>query len=402
MCGSIIPKPKNYYMMNNKFLFKPFSSAAKKTEGSQFSYAVKPGPDDPSPVQFPDAFNPQLDMQMEWISFYGFLTPKEGVQKIRMFGLFFRWATTKNPNDQFYGAMMAVTDPYKNQHQYGVYPKIFRGMNKEIHTHANPFKLVLGKGNWSLTQEENGKKAGDPGTLFRLRAKIPLTRRWSSIVVDLALIDQKGSLREGYKGYSQKGYSEGSGSYYFTSPNMLVTGNGSFVKSGGHKYEITEGEKSKFIIDREWSTSKLDAIFKGWDWFFITLDGNLQIEFFRMRKSNDPDDIDKNLTSGKIFYPDKAPEDLTDDNIRVNVKSFWTSSKSGCHYPALWNVYIEYGPDKKSTLNLILSKPVVDQEFRTLGNKALISEVGVDVIGFKDGDSIEGSGNVELFGYARQ
>jgi hypothetical protein len=44
----------------------------------------------------------------------------------------------------------------------------------------------------------------------------------------------------------------------------------------------------------------------------------------------------------------------------------------------MWNLEI-----KSEKLNLILIKPVDDQEIRTLSNRAIISEVGIDVIGYR-------------------
>jgi predicted secreted hydrolase len=83
-------------------------------------------------------------------------------------------------------------------------------------------------------------------------------------------------LLQGDRGVSRKGPLPAQASYYYSMPQLRVTGS---VQRGGRTVAVT----GKAWLDREWSSTILDARAVGWDWIGFNLDDGGALMAFRVR-----------------------------------------------------------------------------------------------------------------------
>ncbi|MDT8368495.1 MAG: lipocalin-like domain-containing protein [Longimicrobiales bacterium] len=157
--------------------------------------------------------------------------------------------------------------------------------------------------------------AGDPG---------------AGIAIDLVARPMKPVVLQGKDGLSQKGDEPGNASYYYSFTRLRTEGR---LVSGSDTFSVS-GES---WIDREWSTSALDATQAGWDWFALHLDDGRDLMVYRLRGidgSSDP------LSEGILVDPDGSSRRLGVDDFTLEVLERWTSPVDGAVYPSTWRVEV--------------------------------------------------------------
>ena len=110
-------------------------------------------------------------------------------------------------------------------------------------------------------------------------------------------------LLQGEQGFSRKGNGPEEASYYYSRPQLRVSGtaNGSTVTGTAW-------------LDHEWSSQYMAAQASGWDWCGINLDDGGALMAFRMRGKD-----------GRTLY---APQGVSFEPIRM-----WKSPRTGTEYP---------------------------------------------------------------------
>ena len=131
------------------------------------------------------------------------------------------------------------------------------------------------------------------------RARI-LARDFS---LDLQFDSRNEIVLQGESGFSRKGAKPNEASYYYSRPQLQVTGtaNGSKVTGIGW-------------LDHEWSSQYMAAGAAGWDWCGINLETGASLMAFRMRDKD-----------GKTVF---APPDVSFQTLRS-----WKSPRTGTEYP---------------------------------------------------------------------
>ena len=86
-------------------------------------------------------------------------------------------------------------------------------------------------------------------------------------------------LLHGKAGYSQKAPDVLNASYYYSLPQLQVTGQ---VTIGKQTYQV----HGLAWMDHEWSTTFIDAHTQGWDWVGVNLDDGGAIMASRMRNAD--------------------------------------------------------------------------------------------------------------------
>jgi predicted secreted hydrolase len=163
---------------------------------------------------------------------------------------------------------------------------------------------------------------------------------------------------QGDQGFSRKGHRPQEASYYYSRPQLKVTG-----RVDGKDVEGTAW------LDHEWSSAYLAPEAAGWDWCGINFFDGGSFTGFRMR--------DK---SGGVHYA--APK----SDFRP--LRTWRSPRTGVEYPV------------EMALNGLVLKPLMDdQELDSRASTGTIYWEGA-VSAFK-GDSEIGKGYLELTGYWR-
>lgn len=94
--------------------------------------------------------------------------------------------------------------------------------------------------------------------------------------LSLVLSPTQVPMLQGERGYSQKGAKPVQASYYYSEPQLAVSGS---VERNGKAVAVT----GTAWLDHEWSTSVLDAQAVGWDWLGANLDDGSALMAFQIR-----------------------------------------------------------------------------------------------------------------------
>ena len=169
-------------------------------------------------------------------------------------------------------------------------------------------------------------------------------------------------LLQGEQGFSRKGNSPEEASYYYSRPQLRVSGVANGSKVTGTAW-----------LDHEWSSQYMAAQASGWDWCGINLDDGGALMAFRMRDA-----------AGMAAF---APPGVTFDVLRT-----WKSPRTGTEYPV--EVLVK---TKDSELRL---QPLMDdQELDARASTGTIYWEGA-VRALQAGRQV-GRGYLELTGYWR-
>ncbi len=322
--------------------------------------------------QLPQDQGPHPDFQTEWWYYTGNLDTADG----RHFGYqltFFRRAiastTTLRNSDwatnQVYFAHFALSDIKNNTHF--ATERFSRGAAGLAGASGDPYHAWLE--DWEVTSLDAD------GSRVQLKAED------SGRVINLTLDAAKPLVLQGNHGLSQKSEGVGNASYYVSYTRLATEGS---ITTNGEMVSV----KGLSWMDHEFSTTELGANAVGWDWFSIQLSDQRELMLFQIRQKDGTIDP---LASGTLVEPDGSTKGLKREQLNVRVLSTW-KSKSGATYPSRWEVTIP-----SADIQLTLEPYMADQEM----NLSLVYwEGAVKIGGRSNGASVNGSGYVELTGYA--
>ena len=114
------------------------------------------------------------------------------------------------------------------------------------------------------------------------------------IAIDLVVTPEKPMVLQGDAGLSQKGDEPGNASFYYSFTRLRTEGT---LVTGGDTVVVV----GQSWMDREWSTSALDASQEGWDWFALQLDDGRDLMVYRLRGNDGSTDP---LSKGVLVSPD--------------------------------------------------------------------------------------------------
>ncbi len=261
-------------------------------------------------LSFPRDFGAHPDFRTEWWYATGWLQTADGKQ-LGFQVTFFRSATEherSNPSKfapkQLIVAHAALSDPTigKLQHDQRVARAGF-GLAQTSET-TTDIKL----GTWSMLREVDG----------RYRVALP-ARDFS---FDLTLTPTQPILLQGSNGYSRKGPKPEQASYYYSEPQLQVSGaisrNGKTIKVNGSAW-----------LDHEWSSTVLDPKAVGWDWVGANLDDGRALMAFRIRGA-DGSSLWQHAT---LREKDGRLTQVNGDAIRFTPVRFWRSPRTQAKYP---------------------------------------------------------------------
>ncbi len=327
----------------------------------------------PRPLVFPADHGPHPTFQTEWWYYTGNLEDASG----RHFGFqltFFRRALSPDApvrasdwaTNQIYFAHFTVTDVAGQ----GFYPseRFSRGAAGLAGAQAEPFRVWLE--GWSAT--------GNVSDTVRLQA------RNDRAAIDLSVRPLKPPALHGEHGLSRKSSQPGNASYYYSLSRLAAQGT---VTINGQPFSVT----GRAWMDREWSTSALEAGIAGWDWYSLQLDDGREVMFFVLRQvagGVNP------ASSGSLIEPGGQVRSLTLADFQSEALDHWTSPHTGAAYPSGWRLTLP-----AENLTLTVTPYVRDQE---LPLTFAYWEGAVQVQGTSGDQPISGAGYVELTGYTGQ
>jgi predicted secreted hydrolase len=219
---------------------------------------------------------------------------------------------------------------------------------------------------WSLQQKGN-----------RYHAKIAAPQ----FTFDFQFEANAQPMLNGLRGYSQKAPNPLAASYYYSIPQLKLTGS---LKQRG-KNQIVTGTA---WLDHEWSSEYMDPRAAGWDWAGVNFDDGGALMAFRMR-----DHSGKTLwASGTYRDSDGTISVFAPKDISFKPLKTWRSPRTGAIYPVACTI-------RAGNREYELQPLFDDQELDSGGAiRAVYWEGAVRV---KSSGNIVGRGYLELTGYSK-
>ncbi len=222
---------------------------------------------------------------------------------------------------------------------------------------------------WSLLHANTGYRARAVGTGFQF---------------ELSLHERQALLLQGEQGRSRKGPQEQQFSYYYSLPQLQVSG----TLAVGQERLAVQGSA---WLDHEWSDSLLGAQAVGWDWIGINLQDGSALTAFQLRDADG-----RALWGGGSFRSaTKAVEPRVFGAGEVIFRPLrsWTSALTHATYPVQWLVQTPAGS--------YTVKAVVDnQELDSRASSGAVYWEGLSELLDHDGQ-LAGRGYLEMTGYDR-
>ncbi len=223
-------------------------------------------------------------------------------------------------------------------------------------------------GDWSLRQE---------GGTYRAQVRSP------DFALELSFRRTQPPLLNGRDGFSQKGPDPRAASYYYSLPQLDVSGS---VARAGREMRV----RGRAWLDHEWSSEMLDPRAAGWDWIGINLADGGALMAFRMRR---PDGTSL-WSGGTLRTREGKTRSLAPAEVRFVPGRSWTSPGTGISYPVEWSVRV-------GDVAIHLSPLMDDQENDARGSVGAVYWEGAVRALSADGRTL-GRGYLELTGYGSQ
>jgi predicted secreted hydrolase len=189
---------------------------------------------------------------------------------------------------------------------------------------------------------------------------------------------------QGERGYSQKGPLPAQASYYYSEPQLEVTG--SVVRpSASGKTNAATAVTGRAWLDHEWSSTLLSPDAVGWDWLGANLDDGSALMAFKVRAR----DGRAVWAHAALRERDGRTTQFGPGEVEFTPERRWRSPRTDTIYPVAMNLRV-------GTLRWRLSPLIDDQELDSRDSTgALYWEGAVTLGGGKPGH-----GYLELTGYA--
>jgi predicted secreted hydrolase len=235
----------------------------------------------------------------------------------------------------------------------------------------------LSLGNWLLRREGNSYQAQANGSDFSFQ---------------LDLRETQPLLLQGDQGWSRKGPETSQASYYYSLPQLQVSGQLSLG-------EQTLPVQGQAWLDHEWSQSLMHADAVGWDWIGMNLLDGSALTAFRLRTK----DGAALWAGGSLRAPGSAQAEIFGpDDVLFTPQRNWKSPASGTSYPVQWSVQIRRAQPNTSIkmLERYTVKAVIDnQELDSRQSTGAIYWEGLSEL-LDSRDTVVGRGYLEMTGYA--
>jgi predicted secreted hydrolase len=203
----------------------------------------------------------------------------------------------------------------------------------------------------------------------------------NGVSIELTLEAGKPAVLQGDAGLSRKGATPGNASYYYSLTRLPTRGR---VEVDGRRVTVV----GTSWLDREWSTSALEAGVVGWDWFALQLSDGRDLMYYRLRRAGGGTDP---ASGGTLVEADGSYRGLRADEVLLEERRTWRSPETGVVYPSGWRL-------TSATAGVELAvEPLVDSQEHT--GSVLYWEGAVGVSGTSAGGAVDGVGYVELTGY---
>lgn len=190
-------------------------------------------------------------------------------------------------------------------------------------------------------------------------------------------------LLQGDHGLSRKGPRPEEASYYYSHPQLAVSG---VVTLQGQRFDVA----GRAWLDHEWSEEVLAPEAVGWDWIGMNLDDGSALTAFRLRRADG-----SALWGGGSFRPRGGiTRAFSPGEVLFEAQRRWTSPLSRAAYPVEWSV--------RTPAGVHAVRAVLDnQELDSRASTGSIYWEGLARLTDGDGRPV-GAGYLEMTGYAQR
>ncbi|TXL63926.1 carotenoid 1,2-hydratase [Zeimonas arvi] len=193
---------------------------------------------------------------------------------------------------------------------------------------------------------------------------------------------------QGDAGFSRKGPLPTQASWYYSRPQLTVTG-----AIGGPDGRPTRPVRGHAWLDHEWSSEILDPQAAGWDWVGLNLDDGSALMAFRIRRRDGRvlwSDANW-IAPERVAAPNPAPAPGSTPEPRFTPLREWRSPRTGASWPVAMRLAVG---DRVLELDPLLDDQEIDASAST---GTVYWEGAVRVL---EGGRQIGAGYLELTGYA--
>ena len=171
--------------------------------------------------------------------------------------------------------------------------------------------------------------------------------------------------------------------YYYSWTRMDLSGT---LVVDGQELDVT----GRAWMDHQWGDFVVSGYPTGWQWFSVSMDNGQELMVAEAREADG-----QKTVYGTLVDPSGATTHIDGEDISIDVLGSWTSPHTGGEYPAGWSIGIP-----PHGLAMTLTPIHDDQEFTLAFPPNTIYWEGlVETDITFDGESVGGSGYVELVGY---
>lgn len=209
------------------------------------------------------------------------------------------------------------------------------------------------------------------------RPTLQLSLREPGLAVELTLRSAKALVRHGERGLSRKGAAAGNASFYFSATRLVGDG---WLEWQGQRQNVN----GSFWLDREWSTSVLEAGLVGWDWVSLQFEDGSELMAFVLLKAEGGID---GASSGTFVTSEGESLPLSQGDFRLTVLETWDSPRSGQSYATGLALEVQ-----SLDLEMKLEAVFPDQE---LALPLSYFEGAFTATGQRQGQALKGHGYVE-------
>ncbi len=222
----------------------------------------------------------------------------------------------------------------------------------------------------------------DDWSLIRVGAAYQARIAADGFALELDLVPTQAPLLQGDGGFSRKGPLPSQASYYYSEPQLEVTGR---ILIGG---EATAA-RGRAWLDHEWSSELLAPEANGWDWLGANLDDGGALTIFRVRAKDGATvwaTATRRTREGRITT---GPA----ESIQFAPRRTWTSPRTGATYPV--EMEITVGTERWSV------RPLMDdQELDARASTGTLYWEGA--VRVESSSGARGRGYLELTGYSER
>ena len=208
--------------------------------------------------------------------------------------------------------------------------------------------------------------------------------------LDLRCDTAQPPLLQGRQGLSRKGPEAAQASYYYSQPQLAVSG---AIVLNGRRMAIenstTHNGTNRAWLDHEWSDALMHPDAVGWDWIGMNLHDGGALTAFRLRRADG-----STLWTGGSFRPVRQETQVFANNTVVfAAERHWSSPLSGARYPVQWLVTTPAGQFGVRAL-------LDDQELDSSSSTGAIYWEGLSELRNGAGEAV-GRGYLEMTGYKK-